>query len=289
MRPTLFEVFGYAFNAYPTMLGLAFITGTLLASRSSERFGGGYALNPQVGIWAFLGALIGAKAFYILQYRSPQDIWRALLIWQPGLVYYGGLLGGLGAVAICLRIQKAPLLKIGDIGALYLPLGQAITRIGCFLNGCCWGTTCSMPWCVRFPPGSNAFNQHVRAHLITRNAEASLPVHPTQLYMMLGLLVVFAIQWAYLRRKRFDGALCLSYMVLYGLLRFVVEFYRADSARSLWGLTVSQAISAALIGSGLAGFAAVTLWARLCPSSRPPKAERIEGPAANPTTAERED
>ncbi|MBN2308805.1 MAG: prolipoprotein diacylglyceryl transferase [Candidatus Hydrogenedentes bacterium] len=263
MRPELFHIGGVSFGAYRTLLTVAFITGTLLTVREAGRRGDCGALSPMAGGWGFLGAILGAKAFYIVQYDSPWHVWRAFLLWGGGLVYYGGLAGGVAAVAVYLRIRRIPLVKALDIMAVYLPLGQAITRVGCFLNGCCYGTESSLPWAVRFPPGSVAFAKHVNAGLVDPAAGHSLTVHPAQLYMVAGLLIVFAVAKVVLHRKQHDGAVLFTYLLLYGVLRFFVEFVRGDNARSVAHLTVYQVISLGLIVGG----GAALLWLR----RRPPR------------------
>ncbi len=261
MRPTLFHIFHYPVHAYPTMLSIAFITGTLLCVRICEKRG--LWVAPDAGLWVFVGALIGAKAFYIIQYNpyAPtlgpawhRHVWRAILIWQGGVVYYGGLIGGIIAVILYLYWYRIPRIQAMDVMAVFLPMGQAITRVGCFLNGCCYGYPTDVRWAVRFPRGSHAYLRQLHNHQITEDAPCSLPVHPTELYMCGGLIIIFLILLYMLKRQRFHSQLILSYMVLYGLLRFIVEFYRGESARSVYGLTVSQTISAVLLLAGLAGW-----------------------------------
>ena len=245
MRQTLFEVFGCKFHAYPVMVSIAFVVCTLLAVREGDKRN--LRIPPEGGLWVFLGALIGARAFHIIQYDTVSHIWAAVLFWQPGLVFYGGLIGGAAAAFLYATYYKMPRIKTGDVIVPYLALGEAITRIGCFLNGCCFGMPTDMPWSVRFPAGSHAFQRHLWEHLIREDAPASLPVHPTQLYMTVGLgLIVFPMLKWVLRRQRFDGQTALSYGLLYGILRFTVEVFRGDSARSVFGMTVSQAISLGL-------------------------------------------
>ncbi|HOJ31986.1 MAG TPA: prolipoprotein diacylglyceryl transferase [Candidatus Hydrogenedentes bacterium] len=246
MRQTLFTVFGYAFHAYPVMISIAFVTCTLLAVREADKRR--LFLPPEAGLFVFIGALIGARAFYIIQYERIRDVWLALFFWQAGLVFYGGLIGGTITAYLCARFYRLPPLRTADIVVPYLALGEAITRIGCFLNGCCFGMPTQMPWGVRFPAGSYPFWKQVLDKLIPENAPCSLPVHPTQLYMTLGLvLFAFPLLKASLKRTVFDGQTALLYGVLYGIVRFTVEIFRGESARSVFGMTVSQTISLVLL------------------------------------------
>jgi len=247
MHPTLLELLGYKFHAWPAMLSIAFLTCTLLTVRDLRRHDPPIDASAQGGLWGFLGALFGAKVYWILQYSEPKYLWHAFYVWEGGLVFYGGLIGGFIALSIYLRVQKLPYLAVIDTAGPYLALGEAITRIGCFLNGCCWGKPTSVPWAVCFPRGSHPYNQQVELHQIDVSATASLPVHPTQLYMTLGLLVVALALKRHLHREHRAGTGALLYGVLYGVLRFAVESFRADSARPVLGMTVSQAVSAGLV------------------------------------------
>lgn len=235
MKPEIFNIFGLPFHAYTTAISIAFVTCTLLIVRRAERLDPPLYISTHGGIYAFLSALIGAKAFYIVQYKSPWKLYQAFYIWIGGLVYYGGLIGAVLALIIYFWWVKAPHFRTGDVAIVFLPLGQAITRIGCFLNGCCWGQVApeGLPWAVWFPKGSFAYEDHLTQHLLTKKAAHSLAVHPTQLYMVVGLSLVFLVLLWGLDRKRFDGAMLLLYCLLYGVLRFVVEGLRGDSVRSI--------------------------------------------------------
>ncbi|NIA14013.1 MAG: hypothetical protein GWP08_08025 [Nitrospiraceae bacterium] len=257
MHDTILEIAGLKFHAYPTMLAAAFLTCTLLACRAAARQQPPIYLNPRGGLCAFAGALLGAKIFWILQYSQIQYLWRALLFWEGGLVYYGGLIGGVIGITGYILWNRLPYLRVGDVCVIYLALGQAITRCGCFLNGCCWGAVCDVPWAVRFPKHSYAYKNHLDHGWIDRASETSLPVHPTQLYMVAGLLTIFLLlRWAH-RKNLFHGFIVTLYCFSYGVLRFCVEFLRGDSARSVFGMTVSQILSLALI---IGAAVVVVLW-----------------------------
>ena len=253
MHPTLLNIFGMRFHAYATMLAVAFLVGTLSAVRDLNRKDPPIAITTLSGIWAFAGALIGAKAFWIIQYDSIGHLWRVAYFWESGLVFYGGLIGAMVGMFGYLKVAKLPVLPVADACAPYVALGEAITRIGCFLNGCCWGRVSEMPWALSFPRFSPAFDQQVHDHLLTPSAGASLPVHPTQLYMVAGLLIAFGIMVRAARRTHRAGEICVMYFFLYGVVRFTVEIFRGDCARSVFSLTVSQAISLGLMIAGLAG------------------------------------
>ena len=252
MRPVLFEIYGVPLFAYRTLLAVAFVVCTLLTVRASRTRPGGIEVSPMLGIWAMFGSLVGAHGFFIVQYGDIRDVWRALFVWEGGLVFYGGLFGGLLATALYLKLCKVPFMNAADSAGPYLAIGEAIARIGCLLNGCCWGAVCNLPWAITFPADCPAFAQHVADHGIARTAAHSLPVHPTQIYMVIGLLIIAAVLHLALFRVRPAGLIFFGYVFLYGVLRFIVELVRGDSARSVLGLTVSGAISAAFVVLGIA-------------------------------------
>lgn len=255
MRPTLFSIFGVAFHAYPVMLMLGFVAGTMLIVREADRRG--RWLPPEIGLWVLAGALFGARLFHVLQYNASYTetfgpawhghLWRALLVWQTGLVYYGGLLGGMIAAFISCRFYRMPPVLLADLAAPYLALSQAITRVGCFLNGCCWGTITDLPWAVQFPQGCLAHQRMAGAAGFPPDAPWSPPLHPTQLYMAAGLIAIFLVLKIRLECKRWRGEIAVLYALCYGLLRFLAEFVRGDSARTVLGMTLSQFISLVLV------------------------------------------
>lgn len=257
MRPTLLDLFGYKFHAYPTMLAVAFLTCTLLAVRDLQRRNPPVDITPQGGLWAFMGGLVGAKAYWILQYSEPKYLWHAFFVWEGGLVFYGGLIGGIFMVFIYVTVNRLPRRVVADGVAPYLALGEAITRIGCFLNGCCWGAPTTMPWGVTFPKGTHAYFQQVRDHIITGEEKICAPIHPTQLYMVVGLVLAMFVMKRYQRTPHAPGATAVLYVFLYGVLRFTVEIFRGDSARSVMGLTVSGAVSLAMVIIGAVLFLAL--------------------------------
>ena len=261
MRPTLIDLAGLQFHAYPVMLAVAFLVCVTLAVRECLRADPPINATTKGGIWIFIGALFGAKLFWHIQFTDPEKLaenplilLNAFLLWRGGLVYYGGLAGGMAGAVLYLAVNRLPILRVADIGGPYLALGQGITRIGCFLNGCCWGKVAGehVPWAVQFPHDSLAYRQQIEDGLIKRTPEnLSLPVHPTQLYMVVGLLSIAVLLKFLLDRKdrlfAFHGGIALLYLLFYGVLRFVVEEFRGDSAESVLDMTLSQTISLGLV------------------------------------------
>ena len=276
MRPTLlsFELFGvpFDFHSYVVMIAIAFLTCTLLAVRENYFRPEPFPITPIAGLWIFLGAFVGARAYWIAQLGAEYEViwgreihwYEAFFIWQPGIVFYGGLLGGVTAGIAYMTVLRVPLLPMGDIAMPWVPLGVAMSRAGCFLNGCCWGTPTDVPWAVSFPRNGFAWDHHKELGLIDGTAAHSLAVHPTQLYNVGGQLIVFVILfWMYKKfraggSKRLEGIVLFTFPLLYGIARFTTEIYRGDSGRPVLELTVSQIVSLLFIAFALAGY--VVLW-----------------------------
>lgn len=173
--------------------------------------------------------------------------------WNGGLVWYGGLIAA-GAYGIYfLWKEKFPVLKGIDASGMVLPLGVFFGRMGCWLGGCCFGHQSEHWSAVSFPPYSPASEAQFRGGLLSSPALDSLPVLPTQLFEALGCLAVSALCMFVLHpRKRFDGQVFCVSMAGYAVVRFFLEYLRADDRGELFGLSTSQWISIAMvIGMGV--------------------------------------
>lgn len=191
-------------------------------------------------------AIIGARLVYLAIHYSEYD-WGIFQIWQGGLVFYGGLILSVISGIVYLKIKGIPVLKVADLIMPGVMLGEVFGRMGCFLNGCCYGAPAHLPWAVCFPQGSPAYAQQIQSGLIKGPAASSLPVHPTQLYssiIALCLFIILSFLWS--RRKR-DGVVLGAIGILYPLSRFLIEFIRGDNPAVFMGMTASQTISAAVI------------------------------------------
>ena len=148
-------------------------------------------------------------------------------------------------------MRKLALWKVADILAPSIALGYVFGRIGCLLNGCCYGRVCSVPWGIRFPYESFAWKTQFDASLAAR-FEPSAPVHPTQIYdALLNLALYLTLGWLY-RRKKFDGQVFAVYLLGYAVTRSIVESFRGDySAEHLYGgLTPAHLVSIAIFAAG---------------------------------------
>ncbi|AGA29465.1 prolipoprotein diacylglyceryl transferase [Singulisphaera acidiphila] len=255
MRQILFTIpiFGVPIFGYGTMLFLAFIGSTQLAAWRARR----EKLDPELlydlALWVFIGGLVGARLFYVIQYwgdriRTVGDIFR---IWEGGIVLYGSIMGGTAAFFFYRFLRPFPLRPLLDVVAPSLALGVALGRFGCFLNGCCYGDFCDLPVGVAFPKNSPPWNAQVVSRLIDAKAHWSLPVHPTQIYSSLDGLILLLLLTAYYPLRRRDGEVMALLMVTYPISRFLIEYLRNDEGAIFAGLTISQNISVLLFAWGL--------------------------------------
>jgi len=255
MYPTLLTLGSLEFHAYAFFLALAFLIGTIGPVWQNERREKPFPITTIGGVWVFVGALLGAKVYWQVQYGDGEDWLRVFRVWEGGLVFYGGLFGGFLGGLLYVLVNRAPALPVGDLAMPFVPLAHAVARVGCFLNGCCWGSRSELPWAVHYPrAGYGVFQRQVEAEIIAANATHSAGVHPTQLYESLGLLIAFFImRWAYKRPHRPGGVLVL-YPMLYGVIRFTTEAFRGDSARHALDMTASQMVAIGFIVAGIAGW-----------------------------------
>lgn len=232
MCSVFFRIGPLTIYSYGFMLALAFLAGIMVAGKRADRAGWPRGMVYDVGFYALLAAILGSRLLYVVVNisefsRNPLEI---IMIQKGGLVYFGGVICAILVTGFYLRAKGIPVLGGFDLLIPSVALGHAIGRVGCLLNGCCFGKVTNVPWAITFPASSPAyyFQVHV-THQLGRLASRSLPVHPTQIYEILGELFIFAVLIMLYRRRSFPGQCFLMYLFLYSLLRFVVEYYRGDN------------------------------------------------------------
>lgn len=232
MHPIAFELGERPIYWYGIMMAAAFLAAmvhwAILGRREQRRSG----FASDLAFWVMIGGILGARIGYIIgnlgyYAEHPAEIIR---IDQGGLVFYGGVLGCILVVIFMARRQKEPVWSMADFTVSPLPLGHALGRIGCFLNGCCYGTEtdCSLG---------------VDMQDATR--------HPVQLYSVgLNLLLYVFLLWLYPRKRR-DGNVLAAYCLGYPLIRFFLEFFRGDQRVRFLNLTAAQYVSILIFILGL--------------------------------------
>jgi phosphatidylglycerol:prolipoprotein diacylglycerol transferase len=235
MYPELFHIFGIPIRSYGVMLVLGFIIGAWIAQRRSAKYGVDKDRILDLAVLALFAGIIGGRVGFVLQdwKTYSHDLLSIFKIWEGGLTYFTGLLFGALAVYAYARKHKLAFLPLADLLAPSLAIGYAISRIGCFLNGCCYGGPCELPWAVQFHTSSGL----------------TPPSHPTQLYGTAANLFLFGFLLWLDRRRGFTGQIFWAFLFLHGIYRFVDEIFRAGTTSTYlvgW-LTDAQAAAVVLI------------------------------------------
>jgi len=228
---------------YGVMIALAFLAGLWTATLRARREKIPAERIADVTLWLMIGSITGARIVYVTTYWKEefagQKFSEIFAIWNGGLVYYGGLIGAIIAGIVYLRWKKMPLWKTADVLAPSIALGSVFGRVGCLLNGCCYGKPTEVPWAIRFP------ETHVTG---------GTPVHPTELYDAgLNFCLYLFLAWLF-RHKRFDGQIFATYLICYAVIRGVVELFRGDytNVHYHFGLTPAQWVGVPIFIAGLA-------------------------------------
>ncbi len=266
MFPTLLKLGPVTLHSYGLMLAIAFLVTLYLVQRDAAKFGLDPNALTDMCFWTLLAGILGARFLHIVMYPkfyALTDPIGWIAIWNGGLVFQGGLVAGILFCYFYLRAKRIDKWLVADVGLPYLAVGHALGRLGCFLNGCCYGKTTSSIFGIRFPrvphniaeeaTGSPAYLDQFGAHGTELWAR---PVHPTQLYEFVGLLLMCLFLLA-LRKywHPFRGFMLAAYIVAYGLLRFFIEFFRGDKNPTHLGpLSDQQVFSLVFMAAGLAIF-----------------------------------
>lgn len=269
MRQVLLQIPGTPIKifGYGLFLFFAFLASMKLAASRARKGKLDEEVVYELAFWVFLGGLAGARIFWVIEYwgvrvHSLLDVFK---IWEGGIVLYGSIMGGTAAFFLYWWLRPFPLRPMLDAMAPALALGIAIGRIGCLMNGCCYGDRCDLPWGVRFPgpyvgvpgnanlevSGSPPWALQVHLGVISRNAAYSLPVHPTQIYSTIDGLILVGLMLAYFPIRKRDGEIMALLMVTYPVTRILIEWLRNDEVAMFAGLTVSQLISVGLLVAGI--------------------------------------
>jgi phosphatidylglycerol:prolipoprotein diacylglycerol transferase len=169
---------------------------------------------------------------------------------EGGLVIYGGLFGAAVAAYMFIRTHRLPALATFDLIAPSLAIGLALGRLGCLLNGCCYGGVSTLPWALTFPPGSPPYADQMASGAISsvHPPPRSLPVHPTQIYAAISAGLLGWFLWAYYPLRRRDGEALALLLSIYPISRFLEENIRTDEPAVFGtGLSISQNISVAVL------------------------------------------
>jgi phosphatidylglycerol:prolipoprotein diacylglycerol transferase len=232
MHPILFTIGHITIYSYGVMLALAVLVCTYLLSIDAKRIHISRETAYDLVFWCMLWGIIGARIFYVFiewPYFSS-NLLEIPMLQKGGLAWQGGFLGGALAGVWFARRKKLSLRPLLDLAAPYIALGQSIGRIGCFLNGCCYGKP--VGWGIYFP---------------TYNAR----LYPTQLFECAGLFIIFLILKRANGKPHQAGFIFVFYLWLAAIERFIVEFYRADHDLLWLNLSLAQFVALGVFAAGI--------------------------------------
>ncbi|MGL4943579.1 MAG: prolipoprotein diacylglyceryl transferase [Thermoguttaceae bacterium] len=273
--PNLVGDAGFPVRGYGFFLLIAIVTsfGLLVCRRENV----GLSVDDVMAfvLWGVVGGIAGARIFYIAQYWQtllvvaptgsldfPATTWKMVNLTEGGLVVYGSLIGGAATVITMTLMRRLPVLKVCDWVIPAVAFGMAIGRLGCLMNGCCYGEVCSPEYGIVFPVGSPAHYEQVARGLVDANSGQVLPVYPTQLYSAAGLAILgaillaldFVVNFAVNKQfaNRYAGIVLAAFLLLEPPMRFVLEIFRADE-KSFWitPMTISQNVAVMMFAVGV--------------------------------------
>jgi phosphatidylglycerol---prolipoprotein diacylglyceryl transferase len=227
-------------HSYGFFLVIGFFLSTWLACLEAKRRGYDPNILLDAAMPLLLISILCCRILYFLvypsQWRGFGEFWQ---IWNGGLSFHGSIIGALGTLAYFAWSRKIPFGTICDCVAPGMFLGYAVGRIGCFMNGCCYGHPTHLPWAFRFP-------DEMDRHVLTA------PSHPAQLYATFMGLILFAVMWK-VRTKtafnRFPGQLTLLLLAFYAIERFVMEIFRSGATAPMTGIEwLTKAQLASVLG-----------------------------------------
>lgn len=261
MFPRLFHLGNFAPPTYGFLVALGVLSGLMVTVKlaRSQKIDPDSAWN--LGVLVVLAAILGAKVLLIINdfgfYMSHPREMFSLSMMQAGGVFYGGLLAAIGTSMYYIRKHHMPVLRTCDTFAPGIALGHSIGRLGCFAAGCCYGKPTNHWWGVTFTnPLANSFS----------GTPLHIPLEPTQLFESVIEFANFLFLVWLLKRKKFEGQVIGSYLFIYGVARYFIEFLRDDPERgSMFGglMTGTQFISICLVIAG------GILWMRRSKSATP--------------------
>jgi phosphatidylglycerol---prolipoprotein diacylglyceryl transferase len=237
MRPILFHIGYSSIYSYYVFITLGIFLGLFFFDRYSKKVGLDKLAFIDISLISLVTAYIGARLFHVLfvmpDYYLKNPI-KVLYFWEGGLVIYGAILFPPLFVYLYAKKKKLNFYKIIDALVPSFSIGTALGRAACLLQGCCYGRPTSQLFGIVFPEGANA-----------GMTPANIPLHPTQIYLILQGLVIFLILNNRFNHKKFDGEITLWFFIFYPITRIVIEYYRSDFRGNLFEpyLSTSQFIS----------------------------------------------
>ena len=256
MYPILFQFGPFTISSFGVMMVIAFLLGNYLLRKDVVAEGYDAIIADDIIFRAAIGGILGAKFYYLIENiptgqaadningliniiagiftLNGERIAFGIQNFGAGLVFLGGLVGGMATVSWYIYRKNLNWFKIADLAAPFLVLGHGIGRIGCFLVGDDYGIPTNLPWAIAFPNGLPPTN---------------IAVHPTQLYEMSAYFIIFFYLRYRKRNQTFSGEIIFEYLFLGGFSRFMVEFIRTNT-KYIFGLSGAQYLSILMMAIG---------------------------------------
>jgi phosphatidylglycerol---prolipoprotein diacylglyceryl transferase len=251
-QPVELRIGTFVLTGFGLAMLLSFLVAQLVAQSELTRRGHDPEIMADVVFAAVIGGLLGGKIYYAILTGDMTS-----LLSRAGLVFWGGLIGGILATAAIIRYRKWPFTRVSDVSAIGIAAAYAVGRSGCWAVGDDYGRPLYGPFAVMFPNGAppstvaNLTNMFGISFPPGSAPSAVVAVHPTQLYEVVMGSIMFAILWRMRDHKHAEGWLFGVYCVLAGVERFIVEFFRAKDDRFFGPLTMAQVIALAFVAGGI--------------------------------------
>lgn len=253
--PVAFQIGRLTIRWYGVMVALGFLAAFQLIQYRGKRRGFGSGPAGDLTFVLMLGGMVGARALYVMQNWSSEFSGRWLetvRIDHGGLVFYGGFIGAAVAGGAMCRIKKWRCVDAADLVAPALAIGHALGRVGCFINGCCFGRPWDGVFAIRYPASSGILGVQIHKGLVESDAAAALPVFPVQIIATVTNLALCLFLLYIEPKMRRRGQLFACYLVFYSGTRFAIEFLRGDYTQQVGPFTPAQVICLVLFPIGLA-------------------------------------
>jgi phosphatidylglycerol---prolipoprotein diacylglyceryl transferase len=253
MNPLCFKIGALSIHWYGVMMAFGFMAGLANWVQLGRKEGRDFNFCSDLLFWVMVSGVVGARLAFVAGdwEHFSKDLKAIVRVDQGGLIFYGGLISAAAVLFFFARSRKQPFSSLVDFVITSVPVAHAFGRVGCFLNGCCFGAPSGRMPGVCYPGDtvSLAWRHHVAAGLIQADAARSLPVHPVQLYeAALNVVLFLCLRYLYPRR-RWNGQVVVAYMCGYAAVRFATETLRGDRGQRMQylGLSSAQWVSLALL------------------------------------------